>query len=143
MKSRPESASIAMLSSYNDPAVPTTVFPDFNRSLTGFMQKHLRLPSPEFSMTPQSSPKSCGSYANAIVHEMQDRRVFPRHGGDVTPHHAHPRHGEEAVQGAYRAIAGEQPLRSASTGNRLPPGSGPSRDVSDSRGPPCGSGTRR
>src|SRR5215467_7402819 len=65
-------------------------------------------------MTPQSSPQSCGSYANAIVHEMQDHRVFPRHGGDVTPHHAHPRHGEEAVQGADSAIAGAQPSCDAS-----------------------------
>ena len=45
------------------------------------------------------------------------RRVFPRHGCDVTPHHSHPRHGQEAVQGAYRAIACEQPLCDASTGN--------------------------
>ena len=45
------------------------------------------------------------------------RRVFPRHGGDVTPHHSHPRHGQEAVQGADRAIACEQPLCSASTGH--------------------------
>src|SRR5215475_6982529 len=117
MKSRPESASIAMLSSYNDPAVPTTVFPDFNRSLIGFMRQNLQRPSPACSMTPQASPQSWGSYATAIVHEMQDRRVFPRHGGDVTPHHAHPRHGQEAVQGADSAIAGAQPLRDASTGN--------------------------
>src|SRR5437867_2992601 len=72
MKSRPESASIAMLSSYNDPAVSTTVFPDFKRSLTGFMRKNLQRPSPACEMTPQSSPKSCGSYANTILHEMQE-----------------------------------------------------------------------
>src|SRR6266571_9147926 len=65
MKSRPESASIAMLSSYNDPAVPTTVFPDFKRSLTGFMRKNLQLPSPECESTPQSSPTSCGEQGDA------------------------------------------------------------------------------
>src|SRR2546421_12146939 len=51
MKSRPESASRAMLSSYNDPAVPTTVFPDFNRSLIGFMRKNLQLPLRLISLT--------------------------------------------------------------------------------------------
>src|SRR4030095_17038546 len=51
MKSRPESASIAMLSSYNAPAVPTTVFPDFNRSLTGFMRTNLQLPLRLISLT--------------------------------------------------------------------------------------------
>ena len=49
MKSNPESANIAMLSSKMDPAVPTTVLPAFNRSLIGFMiisfnSKYLSIP---------------------------------------------------------------------------------------------------
>src|SRR5919198_6775003 len=79
MKSRPESASIAMVSSYNDPAVPTTVFPDFNRSLTGFMRKNLQLPLRLLSLT--SEDKAGAAPPPGMVARSPTLRPHLMHGG--------------------------------------------------------------